>query len=184
MKLNLKLCDFCMTLQSDKFSSLPKCKKIMHLGMNSSERRVLHNIWRLNDWGRTFFGEILKCSLELLRRVRIVPEVLVTKLPSSLKRQISGEISWRGSEANENKWYCERLWGIFIFSECLTLQTDGQSESSCRRGSVCDWETRTSFGKVFRSRWGFVSLYMYLYLSHFAAKVVFNQLYFLIFIVS
>ena len=53
MKLNLKLCDFCMTLQSDKLSSLPKCKKIMHLCMNSSERRVLHNIWRLNDRGRT-----------------------------------------------------------------------------------------------------------------------------------
>ena len=68
-----------------------------------------------------------------------MPEVLVTKLPSSLKRQISGEISWRGSEANENKSYRERLWGIFIFSECLnTLQTDGQSEPSCRRGPVCD----------------------------------------------
>ena len=36
--------------------------------------------------------------------------------------------------------------GYLFFLRIFTLQTDGQSESSCRRGSVCDWEAGTSIG--------------------------------------
>ena len=69
-----------------------------------------------------------------------MPEVLVTKLPSSLKRQISGEISSyrKGQRQTRISDIVSDFGGYSFFLSIFTLQTDGQSESSCRRGPVCD----------------------------------------------